>query len=295
MNISRRDFLKYCGASAAAIGLSATDLGGLEKALAKSGAPTVIWLQGSGCTGCSVSLLNRISGSAPTSAADLLINSINLAYHPTLMASAGQLAADQARDAYDLGGYVLAVEGGVPTAFGGNACWAWNYNGVDVTFQEAVTGLASRAAAVLSIGTCAAWGGMAAAPPNPTAVRGVQAATGRPTINIAGCPPHPDSIVWVVVQLLLGRSIALDSHQRPLALYGQKVHDLCPRRDMGKARTFGQNNACLNPLGCRGPETEANCPAVLWNNRQNWCIGANAPCIGCTDPTFPGTKSFYSH
>ena len=39
--------------------------------------------------------------------------------------------------AVDSGGYVLAVEGGIPTAFDGNACWAWRENGHDVTFADA--------------------------------------------------------------------------------------------------------------------------------------------------------------
>jgi Ni,Fe-hydrogenase I small subunit len=88
-NISRRDFLKFCGMGAAALGLSVSDFGKLQKVLASTGGPKVIWLQGAGCTGCSESFLNRISTSAPTTAADVLINSINLIYHPTLMALAG--------------------------------------------------------------------------------------------------------------------------------------------------------------------------------------------------------------
>src|SRR5512139_3172286 len=124
MKITRRDFLKFCGVSAAALGLSSTDLGRLEKALADPGAPTVLWLQGSACTGCSESFLNRISPTDPKTAADVLLSSINLAYHPTLMALAGQSAVEEVRLAYEAGNYVLAVEGGAPTRFGGNTCIA---------------------------------------------------------------------------------------------------------------------------------------------------------------------------
>jgi len=189
MEISRRDFLKYCGLTAAVLGLSSKELFLLEEALADPNAPQVLWLQGSGCTGCSISFLNYISTQAPTSAADILINNINLAYHPNLMSLAGQSAAEVARQAYDAGGYILAVEGGVPTAFGGRACWAWDYNDVGVTFQQAVTDLSSKAAKILSIGTCAAFGGIPATGSNPTQVKSVKAVTGQSTINIAGCPP----------------------------------------------------------------------------------------------------------
>ena len=95
MKITRRDFLKLCGLSAAAMGLSATDLVRLEDLFASPKGPTVIWLQGSACTGCSVSFLNRISASAPLTAADVLIESINLTYHPNLMALAGQDAVEE--------------------------------------------------------------------------------------------------------------------------------------------------------------------------------------------------------
>ena len=292
MNISRREFLKLCGISAAAIGLTASDLKLLKKALANPYGPTVIWLQGSGCTGCSESFLNFISTTRPQTAADVLISSINLTYHPNLMALAGDSAVAQAQKAYNAGGYVLAIEGGVPTKFGGNACRAWSFNGQRVTFQQAVVDLASRAAAILCIGTCAAWGGIPAAPPNPTGVKGVKAVTGKNTINIAGCPPHPDWIAWAVVQLVLGSTINLDANGRPTALYGSNMHQNCPRRDNDRAIIPGVDNACQIYLGCQGPVTNSSCPSTLWNNRQNWCIDANARCLGCTSPTFPGTQLF---
>jgi hydrogenase small subunit len=289
MGINRRDFLKYCGLSAAALGLSSLDLVRLEEALANPDGPKVIWLQGSGCTGCSMSFLNFINtaaGAEPTDAGDILLNHINLLYHPNLMAAAGQSAVAVAEQAYGAGGYILAVEGGVPTAFGGRACWAWTYNGHDITFQQAVTDLSAKAAKVLSIGTCAAYGGIPAAGLNPTGVKSVQAVTGKPTINIAGCPPHPDWIVYVIAQLLAGNSIPLDGNGRPTGLYGQTVHSQCPRNDSPEN--------CLAPQGCKGPVTNANCPTILWNNQSNWCVNANAPCYACTEPGFPGSASLYA-
>ena len=144
------------------------------------------------------------------------------------------------------------MEGGVPTAFGGRACWAWTYNGVDVTFQQVVKDLSAKAAGILAVGTCASYGGIPAAGPNPTAVKSVKDVTGKTTINIAGCPPHPDWIVYVVAQLLLGKNIPVDSAGRPTALYNQTVHSQCPRND--------NPESCLAPKGCRGPGTHANCP-----------------------------------
>jgi len=287
MNITRRQFLKLCGVSAAAMGLSATDLVRLENLLASPQGPTVIWLQGSACTGCSVSFLNRLSASAPQTAAEVLTDSINLIYHPNLMALAGQDAVEEIKKASANTKFLLAVEGGVPSKFKGHTCWAWNDNGTDITFLRAVRGLAARAAGILCIGTCASWGGIPRAYPNPTAVKGVKAATGKTTINIAGCPAHPDWVSWAVVQLILGNAISLDSYGRPRALFGRTVHDRCPRRENEEAETFGVDHLCLEELGCRGPDTRANCPVGGWNGGSNWCCEANAPCIGCTDPQFP--------
>ena len=289
MYISRRDFLKFCTASSAALALSPLDILDLEQALANPTGASVLWLQGAGCTGCSVSMLNLISPSAPTTVADLLIHTINLAYHPNLMAVAGGTGVAVAREVYNVGGYVLAVEGGIPTAFGGNACWAWTENGQDVTIADAVISLSSRAAAVLSVGTCAAWGGIPAAYPNPTGVKSVSAILGKATVNIPGCPPYPDWMVWTIAKLLSGSLGSLDEYGRPAGLFPKKVHDVCPRKGMGETKTYAADGRCMKELGCQGPKTSADCPTLQWNNRVNWCVEANTPCIGCTNPTFPAS------
>jgi hydrogenase small subunit len=299
MPISRRDFLKYCGASAAVLGLTGTDLLRLEQVLANPAAPTVLWLHGSSCSGCSVSFLNYISASDPTDAGDIILNHINLAYHPVLMEAAGQSAAQAAYNAYDAYSakpYVLVVEGSVPTAFSGRACWPWTFNGVEETFQSVVIKFADRAVKVVCAGTCSSFGGIPAAGANPTAAKSVNAVinavTGKTTLNLPGCPPHPNWIAWAVVQLLLGNPIATDSYGRPTEIYGVDVHEHCPREDRRQDTVLG-GNGCLMGLGCRGPGTYANCPTLKWNNGQSWCIEASAPCYGCTEPDFPGTTPFY--
>ena len=286
MQIGRREFLKYCIGSAAALGLDLTVLGKLEKALAASG-PAVIWLNAANCTGCTVSLANRFSNTGPaTDVGDLLINVINLSFHPNLMGAAGDQALEQLDYAVNNGGYVLAVDGGIPTLFGGRTCYVWT-NSHEVTALEAVQNLAEGAIAVLGIGTCASFGGIPAGGPNPTRIESLSSATGQPTINIPGCPTHPDWVVWTVAQLLAGNTPSLDSSGRPRELFSRNVHANCPRRGRGKARTFGEEGDCLMRLGCKGPRTQGDCPSRKWNSGTNWCIGANAICLGCTESGFP--------
>ncbi len=295
MQITRRSFLQYCTAASSTLGFGAAELLCVQEAMANPSAPSVLWLQGSGCTGCTISFLNYISPTAPQSAADILITNINLLYHPNLSAGAGDTVAAIVNKALTSGNFILIVEGGVPTAFGGHACSPWSEAGREVTFQEAVTKLAAKATKVVCVGNCASFGGVSASGSNPTGVQSVKQATGKTTINIAGCPPHPNWIVWAVVQLLQGKTIAVDSWGRPKYLYAKKIHDQCPLRETGETNTFGVAGVCLEKLGCRGPETFANCPTQKWNNGVNWCIGASAPCIGCTSASFPSNEALFLH
>jgi hydrogenase small subunit len=151
---------------------------------------------------------------------------------------------------------------------------------------------------VLAIGTCASFGGIPGSQPNPTGVVSVRSATGVSAINIPGCPTHPDWIVWTIANLIAGVVPSLDSQGRPATLFGTReddtVHEHCPREDEDKASTFGVEGLCLRELGCKGPQTSADCPARKWNSATNWCIGANSICLGCTEQGFPDRFSpFY--
>jgi hydrogenase small subunit len=301
MQVSRRDFLKYCIGSAAALGLETSVIGSLEKALASGGGPPIVWLSAASCTGCTVSLANLVGVSKPTDVADLLINTVNLAYHPNLMGAAGSLAVENALKAENSGTFILAVEGGIPTAFGGRCCYVWRALDSatgrlrDWTAMEVVTRLAPKALAVLSIGTCASFGGMSGASPNPTGIRSVRALTGRSTINIPGCPSHPDWIVGTIAKLLAGTTVSLDSSRRPTEYFSSLVHSSCPRNGQPWATTFGEQGLCLRDRGCKGPNTRSDCPTRKWNGGTNWCVGANALCIGCTESGFPDRFSpFFS-
>lgn len=294
MQISRRAFLKYCTASAAALGLAPQTVRALERLLLSPAGPNVLWLEGLACSGCSVSFLNHISSTAPYDAADVLINVINLAYHGTLMAAAGDAAVRSAYDVAAAGNYILVVEGAVPSAFDGWTCFGWHHDGVELNFRDVVNQLAPGASHIVCIGECASYGGINAAPPNPSGAQSVQAATGRATINIAGCPPHPTWLVWALAQLLAGGAVPLDAYGRPTQFFSYTIHNRCPLRSAQEATNWGQETLCKEALGCRGKLTHGNCPNLYFNGGVNWCIGSGSHCIGCTSPTFPGTNQFFT-
>ena len=90
----------------------------------------------------------------------------------------------------------------------------------------------------------------------------------------------------------------LNAENKPAGIFNQTIHDNCERRghfENGEfVYEFGSKEEalgyCLYPLGCRGPQTKANCGVTLWNNRRSWCVQAGTPCIGCCEanPNDPG-------
>jgi hydrogenase small subunit len=261
----------------------------------------LVWLPAAACTGCSVSLLNSDSPNIKNVLVDPVVPGvhINLRFHPTIMAAAGEqaLKALEETRVQKKDGYILAVDGAIPTGPTEDYCVMGERNGVPVTIESRFVDLATDAMAVLAVGTCASFGGIPMGTPNPSnclpvrkvmEIKRIQ----KPLINIAGCPPHPDWFVGTVASIVLkglpGHE-ELDDNLRPKAFYGKLIHENCPRRasfDEGKfAKKFGEEG-CLYELGCKGPITYADCPTRRWNGGTNWVIGAGSPCLGCTQPEF---------
>ena len=260
----------------------------------------VIWLQGAGCTGCSVSLMNCASPTIRNLLLDKIVpgKHLNLLFHPTLMAASGELSIEVIQGNGRQSGYLLVLEGAIPTAKNGVFATVGEEQGEPVTVYSRFRELAQDAAAVIAVGSCATYGGIPAAKPNPTGSKSAMAVLEEenikvPCINVPGCPPHPDWFVGTVADIMLHglpSNGKLDDLKRPRFLYGQLIHENCPRRpffDEGKfAKNFGEEG-CLYELGCKGPFTYADCPIRHWNGGVNWVIGAGAPCLGCVEPIFP--------
>ena len=299
--VTRRSFLKAVTGTAAGLGISQVFNPALIQAL-ESGLKRhpVLWIQGQGCTGCSVSLLNSVDPSI----ADVLLKVISLQFHPTVMASEGETALENlfgiAKE-YK-GRFSLAVEGAIPTAADGKYCILGEMHHKELSMVEVVKELAPMAGSVLALGTCAAYGGIPAAEGNVTGATGVSAffkdnGIKTPVVNIPGCPPHPDWIVGSIAHLLTKGIPELDSEGRPTLFFGENIHDNCPRLekyDEGEmSETLSDPNGCRMDLGCKGPDTYADCYKRKWNGGLNWCVD-NSVCIGCVEPGFPDSSSpFY--
>lgn len=270
----------------------------------KSDEYPVIWLQGAGCTGCSVSLLNAASPSIKNLLIDEVIpgKHVSLRFHPTVMAGAGVQAIQAMEETQKKGGYILVVEGAIPTAGDGAFGSLGEKGGKPISILSRLESLAQNALAVIALGTCASFGGIPSANPNPAQCLGVAQALknksiATPVINVPGCPPHPDWFMGTVASILLWglpKEEELDDFRRPKAFYGKLIHEHCPRRayydEMKFAKKLG-DPGCLYELGCKGPITYADCPLRQWNNGVNWCVNSGGMCIGCVEPGFPDLMS----
>lgn len=294
--ISRRSLLKYTGYLASILALPPMASRAMADALASAKRQSVIWLSFQECTGCTESLTRSFS---PT-IEDMIFNLISLDYQETLMAASGTAAEEamQAARAANKGKYVLVVDGSVSTALGGVYSTNAGKSNLD-TLKE----LAADAAAVLSVGTCAAFGGIPMAAPNPTgAVPVSEIVTDKPVINISGCPPIPEAIAGTIAYIItFGGLPELDHLNRPKAFFGDSIHDRCYRRpfyDKGQfAKTFddegARNGWCLYEVGCKGPVTYNACATLKWNGGVSFPIQSGHGCIGCSEPGFWDRGGFY--
>jgi hydrogenase small subunit len=285
--VSRRAFLQFCSATASAMALPAATAAAMAEALSEARRPSVIWLSFQECTGCTEALTRS---HAPT-VENLLFNFISLDYHHTLQAAAGDAAEHALEEAMQAnkGKYLVLVDGSIPLL-------EYCSTVAGHSNKETLEHVCADAAAVINIGTCSAYGGIPMAKPNPTrAVATGDIIKDKPIINVPGCPPMPLAITGVIAQYLtMGKLPEVDHLGRPVAFFGENIHDRCYRRpfyDRGQfAETFDDEGArkgwCLYKLGCKAPVAYNACAHIKWNNGVSFPIQSGHGCIGCSEPGF---------
>ncbi len=288
--VSRRDFLAFCASMAAVLGLPKTASAAIAKAVETGKRPILVWLEFQDCAGNTESFLRA---GHPT-VADLILESISLNYHETLMVAAGSQSEAALEDtvAKHRGEYIALVEGAIPADADSGYCMVGGRSALDIARE-----VCGSAAATVAVGTCATFGGLPAAHPNPTRALSVADAVPgvRNLINMSACPANAENITALIVYYLtVKRWPPLDQYRRPLFAYGTLIHDACERRahfDSGQfVEEWGdeahRHGYCLYRMGCKGPATAQNCPNVQWNGHTNWPIGCGHPCLGCAEPNF---------
>jgi hydrogenase small subunit len=295
--VTRRSFLKFCSLTAAGLGLGPEFAGTIAHALETKPRTPVIWLHGLECTCCSESFIR----SGHPLASDVVLSMISLDYDDTLMAAAGHQAEEileQTIEKYD-GNFILACEGNPPLNEDGMYCFQGGK-----PYVEKLRRMASHCKAIIAWGSCASWGCVQAAHPNPTRAMPIhKVITDKPIIKVPGCPPIAEVMTGVITYMLtFDRFPELDRQGRPKMFYSQRNHDKCYRRahfDAGQfVERFDDEGArkgyCLYKMGCKGPTTYNACSTIEWNEGLSWPVKSGHGCLGCSEDNFWDRGSFYS-
>ncbi|MDV3242949.1 MAG: NADH:ubiquinone oxidoreductase [Methylocaldum sp.] len=262
---------------------------------------TLLWLQTGACGGDTMSILCADSPSLE----ELLDQyGIDILWQPSLSSEPkGKLDAlieAILRDEQRLD--ILCIEGSIMTGPNGSGLYD-PYRGRSK--MSLVRELAEKCRYLVAMGTCAAFGGVHAAPPNPTDCTGIQfdkklpggllpaewrSRAGAPVINVSGCPAHPNAMTKTLAMLASGLPLELDHLNRPKDFFNSLVHQGCTRNEYHEYdvedSAFGEKGCLFFNLGCQGPTTHAICNTELWNGRSSK-TRAGVPCFGCTSPDFP--------
>jgi hydrogenase small subunit len=247
--------------------------------------PTVVWLHGASCTGCSCSFLDI--DYVPV--VDILTRFTNLAFHPDVSLATGHQVTD-ILGRLPAGGYLLVLEGAIPVGMP-HACVM-----AERPMTEWVERLAGDAAACIAAGTCAALGGVPKMQGTLTGAMTLDEFLGRrgiekPLVNLPGCPMKPEHFVYTVLHSVQrGRLPDLDESKRPVRFFSHTNHERCILYADFQEKRFATRigePGCLLKLGCQGPVTKSDCLVNGHNGNTSSCIRAGHPCIGCASELFP--------
>src|SRR5271156_4117196 len=197
----------------------------------------VLWITaGLGCDGDTIS----ITAATQPSIEDILLGGIpwtpKVNFHnPCLSYQNGEafLKPFYSAAAGELAPFILVIEGSIPNeknkAEGYWASFGTDHNtGQPIATCDWIDRLAPKAWAVMTAGTCSAFGGIHAMEGNPTGAMGLadylgwswKSKAGIPLVNVPGCPVLPDNYMETLLYLLRQAAgnapmIPLDGLTRP--------------------------------------------------------------------------------
>ncbi|MDO5604721.1 MAG: HupU protein [Paracoccus sp. (in: a-proteobacteria)] len=264
----------------------------------------LLWLQSSGCGGCTMSLL---CAEGPDALSLIEMAGIRLLWHPAISLETGA-EVRAILDAVETGALpldILCVEGAVARGPRGTGRYQM-LSGTGRSMLDWVQALAPRARHVMAVGSCAAFGGVTTAGGNPSDAAGLQyegahpggvlpadwrAAGGLPVINVAGCPTHPGWVTETLLMLAAGALDAggLDPLARPRFFTDHLVHHGCSKNEFyeykASATALSEIGCMMENLGCVGTQAAGDCNIRPWNGEGS-CTSGGYPCINCTAPEF---------
>lgn len=286
--VSRRSFMKFCASITALLALPPTYVPRVAAALAAAPRLPLVWIRAQACGADGEAFLRAAN---PTTA-ELILQFLSVDYLETLMAPSGAdaTATLAASIKANRDGYLAVIEGSVPTAADGAMCTIGGRPVADV-IREVTAG----ASGTIAVGSCAFDGGLSAAAGGVSGASGVAPFVTGKLVALPGCPINAFNIAATIVHYLTFKELPpTDAGGRPLFAYGPLIHNECERRAHFEFGEFvlawgdegAQKGWCLYKMGCKGPQTFANCASVGFDGGLSWPVKAGFGCIGCTMPAF---------
>jgi hydrogenase small subunit len=174
----------------------------------------------------------------------------------------------------------------------------------DTPIVDIIKKYSKKAQKIVAVGTCASFGGIFFQGSDDR--YGLHFANDKEhnrfeeiknkTINVSGCPIHPEILVNTLYHIKNKMDIKLDKLLRPKEFYAYTVHNGCTRNEYFEYKIdnhkFGEFEGCMfYDHGCQAPFTHGSCNKILWNE-INSKTRAGLPCMGCTEPKFPKNNLF---
>jgi Ni,Fe-hydrogenase I small subunit len=271
---------------------------------------TLLWLQAGSCGGCTMAVLE--DGARGWFRA-LEGAGIDLLWHPSVSVETGAEAL-RILDAVEAGETpldILVLEGAVLCGPDGTGRFN-RLAGTGRSLLDWVRALAPRAGTTVAVGSCAAFGGIAAADPDPTEAKGLQftaaapggalpagyrSRSGLPVVNVSGCAPHPGWIMETLAAVAAGMLTAadLDALGRPRFFADHLAHHGCSRNEYyefkASAERPGDRGCLMEHCGCKATQAVGDCNQRIWNGGGT-CTDGGYACISCTAPAFEATRGF---
>lgn len=243
----------------------------------------ILWLSAYSCNGNVHSFLNYPN-------LNNLLEKITFSYHPILESNYTLKDVFISSVPCD----ILIIDGTIDEEF----------KKFDTLFINKLLHYASKAKHIITVGTCATYGGMFLhSGGNKSGFLYKQDKNTihyqtfyKKTISLPGCPVHPDTLANLLFSLLKNYNIKLDEELRPKEFYSFTVHNGCIRNEYFEYKIdnfeFGNIEGCMfYENGCQAPYTKASCNKILWNETNSKTRNGQ-PCFGCTMPNFPKENLF---
>jgi len=226
---------------------------------------TLLWIECGSCNGESMAILGAEGpGKTGDNLSDFLEGGqVRLLWHPSL----SETSPKEAAEIIDriLAGEeeltILCVEGSIINGPHGTGMYD-TFDGRPK--RDIIRALCDKAEHVIAMGVCAAFGGIPAAPPNPTESCGLQftneqptgllgpewtSKAGLPVINISGCPADARTMIRTMNLILDGTPLELDKFNRPMTV-GPCLSEGLNKR-CGTAEKIGYS--CVGCIGAKFP------------------------------------------